>query len=628
MLPPGRPPGRLSWRREHRAGRRVPAMGLLSTFAGAITDAALGLPLRGTPYTVARDVAVPMPDGVALLGDHYRPAGADGGLPVVLIRLPYGRAGLFARAFAAPYARRGFQGFVQSTRGTFGSGGQFRPFTTEREDGLATLAWLRAQPWCDGRVAMTGGSYFGHTQWAVAPYADPPLVAVSPHITAARITTAFYDHGTPGLENALRWSAAIGRQEAGGLPAPLPRPGVRARIERALRQLPLQAADTAAVGAPVPFWRDFTSHAAPGDPFWDTADHDDADLSRFPPANMVTGWWDLFAAAQLTDYARLRAAGVPARITLGPRLHGDPGELKEIVRTDVTWLDHHLRGAPAPAGPPCGCTCSRPTPGSSWSPGHPRAAARSTITSAPAAPSPSSPRTATRSPVRSHTTLSTPLPASAARCSNARASRPTTVPSRPATTSLCSPDLSWTGTSMSSGTCAPACMSAPSSSTPTCSSGCATSTRRAFHATSSAGSTRVPCPLATSRWGTTACLPWTSSCSLPLTASAPGTGCGCRSPAARSLASPATSAPASRSPPRLPAGAATSTCSTTRRTHPGWSCPSWVDRPGHPTGASARSGIRGRSERPLTVRRATVGHHPPPPATSTVASGSGVADRL
>jgi len=199
---------------------------------------------------------------------------------------------------------------------------------------------------------MTGGSYFGHTQWAVAPYADPPLVAVSPHLTAAPITTPFYDHGTPGLENALRWSAAIGRQEAGGLPAPLPNPRLRSRIERALRMLPLQAADTAAVGAPVPFWRDFTGHAAPGDPFWDATDHDDAELTRFPPANMVTGWWDLFAAGQLTDYTRLRAAGVPARITVGPWQHGEPGELKEMVRTDVAWLDHHLRGAPAPTGAP------------------------------------------------------------------------------------------------------------------------------------------------------------------------------------------------------------------------------------------------------------------------------------
>ena len=326
-------------------------MGTAARLGGLLADAALGLPLRATRYTVRRDVAVPMPDGVTLLGDHYRPAAASGPLPVLLIRLPYGRAGVFAHAFAAPYARRGFQVFVQSTRGTFGSGGHFRPFTTEHDDGLATLAWLREQDWCDGRVAMTGASYFGHTQWAVAPYADPPLVAVCPHVTAARITAAFYDHGAPGLENALRWSVAIGRQEAGGLPGPL-NPGLRARVHRALRLLPLQAADTAAVGAPVPFWRDFTAHAAPGDPFWDVADHDDADLSRMPPANMVTGWWDLFAAAQLADVTRLQAAGVPVRLTVGPWLHGEPAELAEAVRSDVAWLAHHLHGGPAPAGAP------------------------------------------------------------------------------------------------------------------------------------------------------------------------------------------------------------------------------------------------------------------------------------
>ena len=52
-------------------------MGMLGTAAGMVTDAALGLPVRATPYTVARDVAVPMPDEVTLLGDHYRPAGID-----------------------------------------------------------------------------------------------------------------------------------------------------------------------------------------------------------------------------------------------------------------------------------------------------------------------------------------------------------------------------------------------------------------------------------------------------------------------------------------------------------------------------------------------------------------------
>jgi predicted acyl esterase len=52
----------------------------------------------------------------------------------------------------------------------------------------------------------------------------------------------------------------------------------------------------------------------------------------------------------------------------------------------------------------------------------------------------------------------------------------------------------------------------------------------------------------------TASSPSTWSCSRPPTGSAPGTGCGCRSPAARSPGSPATPAPASRSRRRRPDG--------------------------------------------------------------------------
>ena len=319
--------------------------------AGRAVDRALGMPPATARPAVRRDVAVPMPDGVILLGDHYRPAGPDRPRPVVLIRSPYGRAGLAGLVFATPLARRGFQVFIQSTRGTFGSGGQFRPFLSERQDGLATVAWLREQPWCDGQVAMTGGSYLGHTQWAVAPYADPPLSSVSLNITTAKMTAAFYNHGVPGLQNALTWTGLIGNQERGGL-HPLPTPRQLARLKRAMRKVPLQAADIDVAGAPVAFWRDFVEHAAPGDDFWAAADHDRADLTRLPPVSMVTGWWDLFAPRQLRDYAAIRAAGGTVQLIVGPWLHGEPGEVKAIVRQDTAWLDHHLNGGPVPPGPP------------------------------------------------------------------------------------------------------------------------------------------------------------------------------------------------------------------------------------------------------------------------------------
>ena len=205
-------------------------MNPLSRAAGRAVDRALGLPAPAVPYVLRRDVPVAMPDGVVLLGDHYRPAGHDRPLPVVLIRSPYGRGGA-SILFAAPLARRGFQVFIQSTRGTFGSGGQFRPFMSEREDGLATIAWLRDQPWCDGQVSMTGGSYLGHTQWAVAPYVDPPLRSVSMNVTAAKISDTFYHNGAPGIKGALTWTGIIGNQERGVLHI-VPTPRQLARIGR------------------------------------------------------------------------------------------------------------------------------------------------------------------------------------------------------------------------------------------------------------------------------------------------------------------------------------------------------------------------------------------------------------
>ena len=325
-------------------------MNPLLHLAGRAADRALGLPGPSEPYQVRKNVGVPMPDGVVLLGDHYRPAGADGPLPVVLVRSPYGRSGPVGFVFAAPMARRGFQVFIQSVRGTFGSGGLFRPFLPEREDGLATVAWLREQPWCDGQVAMTGGSYLGHTQWAVAPYADPPLSSVSLNITTGAFSAAFYQHGTPNLLNALGWTGLVGRQER-GLAALAGGARQRSLLRRAVRRVPLQAADLTVAGAPVAYWRDFVQHGEPGDDFWAGIDHD-AGLAALPPVSMVTGWWDLFLPGQLRDYAAIRAAGVPARLTIGPWLHGEPAELRAITQQDIAWLDHHLRGGPAPSGPP------------------------------------------------------------------------------------------------------------------------------------------------------------------------------------------------------------------------------------------------------------------------------------
>ena len=150
-------------------------MSMLSEIAGRL----LRLPAPASrEVSVEPDLAVEMDDGVILLADRWSPPRTRSA-PTVLIRSPYGRKGAFGFLFGRMLAERGLQAVVQSVRGTFGSGGRFDPFD-EREDGLATLRWLRAQPWHRGGVGMTGPSYMGLVQWAIADQVD----ALSPSVTA------------------------------------------------------------------------------------------------------------------------------------------------------------------------------------------------------------------------------------------------------------------------------------------------------------------------------------------------------------------------------------------------------------------------------------------------------------
>ena len=139
-------------------------MTLLSRLIGKLAKLP---PAQTRDVIVERDLKVPMPDGVVLLADRYVPRGGER-LPVILVRCCYGRRGFFGLINGRMFAERGYQVVIQSTRGTFGSGGQFEPFVCEHDDGLATVAWLKQQPWFSGAFATNGASYLGFVQWAIA----------------------------------------------------------------------------------------------------------------------------------------------------------------------------------------------------------------------------------------------------------------------------------------------------------------------------------------------------------------------------------------------------------------------------------------------------------------------------
>jgi len=122
---------------------------------------------------VERDVMIPMRDGVKLATDVYVPD-SKGSFPVILMRTPYGRGGDEGRrGDGYRLMERGYACVIQSCRGRRNSEGDWEPFVNERDDGLDTHAWILKQPWCNGKIGTTGGSYGGITAWSVAADTGP-----------------------------------------------------------------------------------------------------------------------------------------------------------------------------------------------------------------------------------------------------------------------------------------------------------------------------------------------------------------------------------------------------------------------------------------------------------------------
>src|SRR3712207_5291044 len=300
---------------------RYLAPGSVSGLYGDLLGRTLKLPAAARDgVDVQSDLRVPMDDGVELLADRYAPSGA-GPMPTVLVRTPYGRRGPNGVLYGLVYAQRGLQVLVQSVRGTFGSGGEFDPFG-ERADGLATLAWIQDQPWHRGKVGMTGASYLGLVQWAVARDAGPQLGAIVPTVTASSFHGPTYGGGL-ALESVASWHTMIAVQE--DRLSGLRMLGRLARLRDSYHHLPLGDLDMRVLGRRSAHFRSALERTAADDPYWAARGHTGTLADVEAPALLIAGWHDIFTPWQLEDYVALRRAGREARLIVGPWTHVSRG---------------------------------------------------------------------------------------------------------------------------------------------------------------------------------------------------------------------------------------------------------------------------------------------------------------
>ncbi|MCG8443724.1 MAG: CocE/NonD family hydrolase [Caulobacterales bacterium] len=284
-------------------------------------------------------------DGVGLLTRVWLPREAVQGAPVPTVLTRGYRPG--DPAAATRFTAAGYAYVGQAARGEGGSQGELDRFARDPEDGEDALAWIASQSWSDGDVAMYGRSFWGLTQWAVAPRRPASLKAIIPQNAPAQSWECGYWCGG-ALSLAM---TAAGRVYDD------PAQGRRFGWEALYRRLPLIDLDMAVSGRKNGLWRDYVSHDEYG-PFWERLGLAGGYGDVAAPTYLMAGWYDYYAGAALDDFAALKASrsGGDVRVIVAPTDHlnrvvGDrdfgPDAATDDVALAVAWLDHVVRGRPA-----------------------------------------------------------------------------------------------------------------------------------------------------------------------------------------------------------------------------------------------------------------------------------------
>lgn len=272
------------------------------------------LPAPRFPVAYEPDLRVPMPDGVDLLADHYFPDPATPqDFPTLLMRSPHGRGLRWSASYGVAFAEQGFHVLLQSARGTGGSGGFFQPWRDDGPDGHATIAWLRRQPWFDGRLGLIGPGAIAYAHWALAADPPPELKAMVMQMPLHSPHAFFHRSGVFALEDALAFAATLATD----------------------RRTPRRFLSAA-------------THPDPADGYWQGTDLLTAADGLTVPTLVTSGWSDVALDQALQQYGRLPAEH--RALLIGPWTHTAPlrHSAGAIFAESLAWLRGHLVGPSPP----------------------------------------------------------------------------------------------------------------------------------------------------------------------------------------------------------------------------------------------------------------------------------------
>jgi uncharacterized protein len=300
---------------------------------------------RDFPHQVRiiENLMVPLPDGTRLAAKVWLPDSGDrpsseNRWPAILEYLPYRkRDGTRTRdqGLHMYLAGHGYASIRLDIRGTGDSDGLIDDEYTvqEQQDGVDAIAWIAAQDWCDGQVAMIGISWGGFNGLQIAALQPPALkTIITVGSTDDRYATDIHWVGGCLSKDNFDWSATMFAHN--DLP---PDPEI---VGPGWRDMWL-----ARIKHNHPWILDWMQHQRRDD-FWKQGSVCE-DFSRITiPVYAVSGWADNYSES----VPRLLAGLSGPRLGLiGPWAHSFPhdvavqpaiGWLQEVLR----WCDHWLKG--------------------------------------------------------------------------------------------------------------------------------------------------------------------------------------------------------------------------------------------------------------------------------------------
>ncbi len=251
--------------------------------------------------------------------------------------------------------RSGYTQIIVDVRGTGWSQGDWDVFQSrEQQDTLEVIDWAARQPWSNGKVGMTGGSYSGINQIYAANKNPKHLKAIFPVVPGGDLIHSIIAPGgaiglgflpmwltfvnslkmIPNVASMLngtfdwKWLADRVRDPATFFPLL-----IEALTNPSTKQLSPSVA--ALVNPNSSIRRDYMAHA---------------EKIRVPTF-ILGGWFDIFTYDELAMYRRLQLPAGQKQLFMGPTYHvnmgykmGGAGQPPRIDVLQKAWFDRWLKG--------------------------------------------------------------------------------------------------------------------------------------------------------------------------------------------------------------------------------------------------------------------------------------------